>query len=170
MTLITRARTPMTDQHLVRLVHSTLWYLDVGSMATSVLVPVLALEHGAGADKRAPVDGRAAWNLWCWNYGNRRGHKGDVGQYVMTAPELIDGESEDITGAWPAWSSRYLGMVSWVETLQRDYTKALTAAESGDLYEACKQMKLAHYYTATLADYYAGADTWSRLMRKGGVL
>src|SRR5688572_1438368 len=135
-------RTPLTDKSAVMLVHATLWYLDIPTTATNVLVPVLGMEHGAGADTSAPADGRLVWACYNYNYGNRRGPQGDDGRYVMTAGEIIKGKEVPLSGGWPAFTSRHMGMVSWIQLWQRRYATALDRAVSGDIEGTCRAMKL----------------------------
>jgi hypothetical protein len=155
-----RVRTPLLDAELRTAVHSALWYLGAKTEATEILTAMLSLEHGAGADKNAPPDGRACWNCWCWNLGNRRGWTGDKGQYFMTAPELLEGETKSVAGGWPAWSSMRLGMVSWMELLARKYHDAWAEAQNREVDAFAAALKADGYYTATLESYTAGLRRW----------
>lgn len=119
MSIVKQTRTPISDGDLLATLTSA-HFAEFGETPTrnrvAVLWSVLALEHGAG---KAPVPegSRAGYNLFCWNFGNRRGGEGDAGYYVATAGEVVDGHTVPMRGRWPAFTTAEQGMRSWLRMM-----------------------------------------------------
>ncbi len=168
-----RIRTPLLDKVAWDFVDRSLdYYLNTNAGASQVrlAMSLFAFEHGAGDDVKAPADGRALWNLWNWNFGNRRGAIGDRGQYFQVAEEIIDGKAKQIGGGWPAWSTQPLGLISWFQEMGETFPRSwdLIVAGTPDLMLLASTMKKEGYYTTSIKRYEAGLRTWYRIFQKRG--
>ena len=176
MTYIERVRTPMLDREAWDLVDRTLGeHTDdyVSPNQVRMIMSLLGIEHGAKDDTRAPALGRACWNLWCWNWGNRRGGEGDRGAYYMVAPEIIDGRRKEVGGGWPAFSAAETGLVAWYRKMAEDYGAAwryLLALQvnRGSTAAFAKELKSGLYMTAAEGEYADGLATWYRIFERRG--
>lgn len=166
--IVDRRRTPMLDVSVLMTVHVA-YARVVGSVASerasALLWAQLAVEHGAGSDTRAPPDGRAGWNIWNHNVGNRRGFWGTDGAFRMSAREVIDGREENISGLWPAYHSPMEGAITWIELLRREYRAGWIALPSGSPMAYAAGLKIGRYYTESVSRYAAGLATWLKIYR-----
>jgi len=128
-----------------------------------VLWSVLAFEHGAGADPAAPADGRAGWHVFNWDFGNRRGVHGDIGAFVMSAAERINGRVSEVSGIWPAFSDAEHGMTTWLLMMSTKYRAAWIASLTGNILVYSAAAQLAGYFTDKLAHYADGVRTWAKI-------
>lgn len=166
--VVPRQRTPLNDGDLLTTVHVAHARVT-GSLpserAAALLWAQLAVEHGAGSDTRAPLDGRAGWNIWCHNVGNRRGFWGTEGAFRMSAREVIDGHEESVSGLWPAYASPLEGAVTWIELLRREYRAGWLALPTGLPWAYAAGLKVGRYYTESVSRYAAGLATWLKIYR-----
>ena len=171
MPVVNRTRTALSDEELLNTLRDA-YYAEFGvpihraRMAT--LWSVLAFEHGAGADP-VPEGRRAAWKLWNWNWGNRRGIEGDAGYYMMSAIEHVDGERKSIVGRWPAYSSHEVGMRTWLRMMSTRYRAAWVASLSGNAMSYSLAAKAGGYFTAPVLGpkgYANGVRTWMKIFFK----
>lgn len=176
--IVPRVRTPIFDKYLRNLVDISLEMYEgyaPDRPRLILLTAQLAFEHGAGIDKRAPPSGRACWNLWNYNFGNRRGSVGDVGQYRMSAPEIDEhGKEYDLDGLWPAYSNADAGITTWLAMLERRWPTAWKVLDKFDgnrlLYatnyaEALRNAEERRpYYTTSVRRYALGLFAWYRIL------
>ena len=161
-----RARTPISDSDVRDLIiscHTDLFGKPPTRLRLMILWSVLAFEHGAGDDTNAPANGRACWNLFDWNFGNRRGGSGDAGSYQQSAPEIIDGKTKDVGGNWPAFTTRERGMASWLLMMSIRFNLSWIASLSGNVLAYSVAAKLQRYFTDPVAHYAEGVRTWARI-------
>ncbi len=176
MTYVERQRTPMLDRDAWDLVDRTLGehtddYVSPNQVRMSR--SLLGGEHGAGEDIMAPALGRACWNLWNWNWGNRRGGAGDSGSYYMVAPEIIDGRRKEIGGGWPAFSTAELGLLAWYRKMAEDYGAAWSyllalQVNRGSVTPFAEALKSGWYMTGDVREYAAGLAEWYRIFAARG--
>lgn len=168
--LIPRARTPLLDaamRETLCAAYSAEYGEHIPSARLAILWSVLAFEHGAGDDMRAPLNGRACWNCWCFNLGNRRGIVGPTSEaYEMTAGEIIDGHERPIGGIWPAYPDATTGARTWLVMITSRYRLAWAASLTGSAWAMAAAMKAGGYYTASIARYAAGVATWQRIYER----
>ncbi len=167
---IPRVRTNYSDTKARDLLIYTSGY-SLGSAQVALFWSLFAFEHGAGADKNAPSDGRAVWNCFNNNFGNRRGIVGEAGAYSMTAGEIIGGHEVQVPGIWPAYSTPEIGVGTWLEMMQEHYYRAWSVAASatGALISVASfaaALKAGGYYTASTERYTAGLATWARIYER----
>ena len=164
-----KVRTPLLDVELRQLIideHTKAYGAPPSDSKLELFWSQLALEHGAGGDKNAPFDGRAAWELFCCNFGNRRGIDGDAGSYQMTAEEIIGGHSVPVAGKWPAYSTAAEGMRTWLAMMKAHYATAWACADKGDAPGYVSGLKCAGYFTASETIYYTGLRAWLSIYRR----
>lgn len=168
MTIVKQTRTPLSDKDLLTTL-SLAYFSEFGETIPrarlAVLWSVLALEHGAGSAP-VPKGSRAAYNLFCWNFGNRRGGEGDAGAYIATAGEILDGKPVPILGRWPAFTTAEQGMRSWLRMMSTRFKAAWLASLTGNALGYALAAKAGRYYTAPALAYAAGVRTWMILFRK----
>jgi len=164
-----KVRTPLLDvaaRELIYRMHVFIFGCRPSDNRLEMLWTHLGIEHGACEDTTAPHDGRAVWNCFDWDLGNRRGIDGDHGSFQMTAGEIINGHEVQIGGKWPSFSGADMGMATWLLMLKRRYASAWEASDHGDPATYAAALKAKGYYTAALDRYTAGLRTWQAIYRR----
>lgn len=160
--VVDKVRTSLTDKDLRALVLQAHGTAKCSPNRLKMLVCQLAMEHNAGADTTCPPDSRIGWDVWCYNFGNRRGPAGDAGVYLDSAEEILNGIPRQVHGAWPAFVAPFQGMTTWIALMDTHYSLAMQAVEFG-VVAYVRALKQGGYFTASLDQYIAGVATWARL-------